>query len=247
MQVPVECRSWEAMLATGKDEYHAAILRHIVADPCIDQRVAATFFALVGRLPPPTRPDEALLQAYNIVRDNALTCTGRAVPTGILERLIRIESIRSLLYRVPEACGARGITLRDLDGDLSDDDLISLTDEYDGEVVLGNLLGIVWVTDREHLSAELHVNDFLRRAGVVAEPMSNGYVLCTYDRESLSEGLFVPRALDAIDQPRFAPTQDCTAPCGRTLPLSGQADEGLPEAIHRGCRVTPTAWKLVRG
>jgi hypothetical protein len=65
-----------------------------------------------------------------------------------------------------------------------------------------------------------------------------------YKRDKLKKNLHLPRSFDGINQGRFEVVEDCNADAGKTLPLNLPQEQGLPEAVHRGCRVEPEIFKL---
>jgi len=103
---------------------------------------------------------------------------------------------------------------------------------------LGNSLGIVWVTDEEKCGSSLNdMGDLTDRLGIQDWEEEENWLLLEYERPSVPGDLHVPRTFDAIGMPHFRVETDCSAPCGRTVPLTRHPQEGLPEAVHRRCEL----------
>ncbi len=231
------------MMEAGEDERR--ILRNVEQEPCVHSTVETDFFAHLAAKGVPSRADQAKSFGYQVVQSdpNRFVCQGRQVPPGRFEVLLRLEQVSSLRWRLPEEeLGAKGLRDRDLADDVSEEDLRSVTDEYDGVVRLGNALQIVWATELTAVQsspADQNLNRLSDRLGLGRDR----YILCVYNRGQ-TRSLHVPRALDAIDHPRFRVVLDCSADHGWTHPTTGPPEEALPEAVHRDCTVVPVQWGL---
>lgn len=246
MNIRKSCQSWAKAMESFSPKAIRTI-ENIRTDPCIGDRAEADFFGLVAASWTSDASDPLETATKVVRRDlDAFTCTGIPVPKDLLVALMRLEDISSLRYRTPELLDSLGFTDAQLRPDsLSDDELRSLTDEYDGPVEFGNNLDIVWVTDFDEATASLASHSLLRdRLGLPAAVSIDRCVLCVYNRSAASKPLHVPRALDAIGQELFQPNTDCEAKTGMTSPTDS-GTQGLPEAVHRGCTLTPTRWELL--
>ena len=244
MDVPVSCRTWEEMMEGGEEERR--ILDNLRKDPCIDGNLTAAFFSSLCAQGDPKNPEEARSFAYKVVEEGPyrFSCQGREVPAHLFSKLFRIETVSGLRYSIPGMLQRLGITDRVLDAGPTDEQLRSLTDEYDGPVELGNGLQIVWASDFEVISP---LADNLRvlsdRLGLDKVFQEGRCIVCVYGRDDI-QSLHVPRAFDAIDMPMFEVVVDCSADYGKTKPLSLPLEEGLPEAVNRSCTVIPISWEM---
>lgn len=71
-------------------------------------------------------------------------------------------------------------------------------------------------------------------------------LVLSYNREVVADGLFVPRALDGIENLPFRVQEDCSASAGLTEPTAeaGSGARGYPEAVHRSAIVAVDAVSL---
>lgn len=247
MDVPSGCSAWMNQLASGTDR-HRHMLAIIRDEPCVDDATAKLFFDEISAKSPPSTPAEAYEAAYNTVRTfkDHLTRSGNPVPDAEFGVLFRFEMVENLIYRIPDACAKLGVTSDELLGDISDEDLEALTDEYDGTVALGNIegLNLVWVTDWQVVVPIIgDLADLVDRLGISLDVGTERIVLCSYDRSKITSALHVPRAFDGIDQPFFHPNSNCSDTHGLTRPIAGDPENGVPEGVHSGCTLTPDSWK----
>jgi hypothetical protein len=246
MHIPVPCKQWQDVMDRSGHAKHRGIVANLRNDECLDKTVAAEFFRRLGAMPVRTTSEEAYSQSYEVIRADLahFTCTGLEVePEPSFGTLFRLETVTSLLRRVPEECKKRGIKKDHLLHGIPIEDLAVLTDEYTGPVSLGNGLGLVWVSDAaivEPIEADLRA--LADRLGLQLDGEPGSVILCVYNRKEVATQPHVPRAFDAIDQENWSPNNDCLARTGRTRPLT-RPEEGLPEAVHRGCVVTPRRWE----
>lgn len=234
-------------MGSGADR-HRRILVNLREDPCVHDEVAAEFFSRLASAGKPDDPEQAIRLAHEVVRadPDLFTCTGREVSDNTFLILFRIEDVGGLRYRVPEALDALGLTDSALSADeASEDDLRAVTDDYEGPVNLGNVLQIVWVTDYDVVLPSLgKLESVCNALGLPRTSPEAKCVICVYKRGDTGTTLHVPRVLDGIAVHEFWPNADCSADTGKTRPLTGSPDDGVPEAVHRSCRVVPERWEL---
>ncbi len=235
-------------------EAEGKILQNIKSDACIEKEREEKFFKLLIESDSPKDAEEARKQAINIVEKDKeyFTCSGDEVPSDIFKLLLRFQRPSSIGHSMPadkkeELFAKFGITSyntaneEEEDFPLEYEDLKIITDEYDGDVVLGNKksLDIVWVADFNNCESLLSgVRDLLIILGLdtLLNEKKDMCLILQYTRSKLVESLHVPRAFDGIGSPQFQVQSDCDAYHGITKPLENGYD-GLPEAIHRGCKV----------
>ncbi len=157
MRIPRECLAWKEMMESGAKE--ALVLANITKDSCLDGDVETAFFERLAACdPPPSTPGEAWFLACGIVRDDPdrFVCQGREVPETMFAGLFRFQSVSALRYALPgpflDSIGYRD---KEFDDDTEEEDLVSVADEYDGLVNLGNQLQIVWVADFAEIEGRL--------------------------------------------------------------------------------------------
>ena len=223
------------------------ILDNVREDPCVHDAVAKEFFDRIAVVGDPPSPQEAHKQAYDVVRNDQdrFLCQGREVPDNILQTLFRVEDVDQLRYRIPARLDALGLRDAVLSGDIPNEDLRVLTDEYIGSVSLGNALGVVWASDFHDVEPLLDdVDELSDRLGRPTDSDATNCIVCAYNRDATEQSLHVPRALDAIDQSEFKVNTDCSADYGVTRPMNRPGDKGFRECVHRACVVTPELWEL---
>lgn len=247
VNIPSTCQVWERMMKSGDGE-ERKILANVRKDPCLPDETEHVFFTLLANSGAPADANEAAGQAYKVVKGDAdrFVCQGNQVPGERFTKLFRIDSVDALRYRIPEALAKVGLGHKDvIMGDIPEEELRALTNEYKGEVKLGNDLHIVWVTDRDEAPPLLgdwkQLSDRLGRPSDGAEACC---IFCGYNRDATEQTLHVPRTLDAIKIAEFVVNEDCSAESGRTRPITRPPEEGLPEAVHRSCEVVPYLWEL---
>lgn len=222
------------------------ILNNIKLDPCLPAPVESAFFDRLSAKGNPGAPGEAQRMAYSVVAEDLdnFTCQGRHVPEGRVQTLFRMESVSSLRYRTPDILDRMGLTDSSLRR-LASEELRTIIDDYEGIVLLGNKLQIVWATDYA-MTQDLLDNPkvLIDRLGLAHLAEEAHCIFCAYPRNGGGGVLNVPRALDAIDMPGFQVVPDCSAESGKTRPLTARPEDGLPEVIHRRCQVLPTRWQL---
>jgi hypothetical protein len=240
--IPDSCHAWETKMKKDKDS--KKILDNLKQDVCIDESVTDNFFTLLAEKGKPESPSKAKKAAFNIVKEHNehFTLQGATIPEDMFRILFRIESVSALKYLIPDEI--KGLSDREIK-ESPDEELLSLTNQYTGLVDLGNPLKIVWVTDFEEIEPIIDKFDTVcDRLGIIAQENENRYIIYSYDRDNINESLYVPRSLDAIDNPEFSIVEDCDAKTGITKSLNPDNNQGLSEAVHRGCLVTPKTWEL---
>lgn len=240
MKIPESCRLWEQQMEAGEKERR--ILENIRLDTAIDPSLEERFFDRIARSPTPNSPEEAHKIAYNIVKNDPLFLyQGNRVPDDKFLSLLRIEFKTNLWYIFSrESFKEKGIRRKDAVARLRDEEVNSLIEEYRGSLNLGNELGIVWVTDLEKAKSCINnPSELLDRLGIPLR--KNICIIILYRRDE--RDLFVPRSFDGIKEEHFSITLDNAKNEGYTKPLTS-SDEGLPEAIHRSCGVTPMSIKV---
>jgi hypothetical protein len=245
---------WEAKMASEPEQ--ARILDNISRDACIPPEVFQEFFARVevfAHADPPQTADQAQDIGWEVVHQDPdrFTCQGRPVPDGVFVSLVRFEDIGSLQYRVPDVLREKGLRDPEALPALPDEDLRTVTDEHDGDVQLGNLLALVWVSDFDFVQGQGYdceghdgLGELIDRLGLDHLDGASRCVICVFDRDRADGSLHVPRSLDAISMPAFELVEDCSAEQGQTRPLHSPDKGGLPEAVLRSCTVRPTTWAL---
>lgn len=215
------------------------------ACPTKQNKVSSLAWQLRGT---PADAQKAAEQAYKVVKGDPdrFVCQGNPVHDERFVQLFRIDGVDVLRYRVPEALAKVGLRHKDVIlGNVPQEELRALSDEYKGEVKLGNDLQIVWVTDRDEAAPLLddweQLSDLLGRPSGGAEARC---IFCGYNRSATGRTLHVPRVLDAIGIAEFEVNEDCSAEAGKTRPITRPPEEGLPEAVHRSCEVVPDLWEL---
>ncbi len=223
----------------------------MIRDDCLDEEVTVEFFKRLSRKGVPRDARGAECFAFDVIKadPDVFVCKGPFVPDGVFVRLFRVECISDLRYRLPEeTLTATGVNHKEFVDSLPDEDLQSLTDEYDGPIKLGNQIDVVWVTDFERV--EPLFDDFaglLDRLGWSEAASDMGRcVVVAYHREQVGRTIHVPRSLDAMGHPEFDVIEDCSAEMGMTKPITAPREMGLPEAVHRGCTVVPSRWEMRR-
>ncbi len=227
------------------------ILDNMVRDDCLDEEVTVEFFEMLSEKDVPKDARDAESSAFDVIKTapDVFVCKGTFVPEGVFVRLFRVECVSDLRYRLPEdTLTSKGVNHKEFVDSLPDEDLLSLTDEYDGPIQLGNQIDVVWVTDFERVEPLLtDLAGLLDRLGRLAADSDMGRcVVVAYDREQAGRSVHVPRSLDAMGHPEFDVIEDCFAEMGMTKPITASPAMGLPEAVHRGCRVLPSRWEMRR-
>ena len=245
MQIPPECSQWESLLRADNTK-GTKILANIQRENCISQQIAGDFFTKLNALGQPNDFREAIEKAEKVIINNALvfTCLGREIEQQIFVRLIRLEDLSSLVWRIPDVIAEKGLTDEDIKT-LPEKRLLSLTDEYKGSVDLGGKFKIVWVSDADQVSDYSDLRTLIDRWALPNLLNEKFCVICIYRRENATE-LHLPRFFDGLIYEMFLLEPNCDAPYGKTQPLTMPKEQGLPESVHRRCEVIPEKWILGR-
>lgn len=242
VKIPETCQKWKQMMHSGDQE--SRILANMENDPCLDEDVERAFFDRLAARGDPARPKQAWALAQQTVQadPDGFVCQGREVPRDLFAALFRLERVSSLRRIIPrEVLDAKGLRDRELIEHAPEEELRSVVHEHHGPIQLGNKLQVVWVTDFARIETLLNdLPQIANRLGLQADR----YILCAYNREDTDRSLQVPRALDGVDNPGFQVVVDCSADYGRTRPVNGPPEQGLPEAVHRSCSIVPRRWEL---
>jgi len=245
MKIAETCDSWANMMASG-GEICQKILADLDVEGCIDLDTEKKFFEELGSKGEPDNPENARVMSAIVIVDDQerFTCKGGDVPDGVFSKLFRLEDLKALRWRVPDCLKLLGIVDEELIEGLVEEELSSVTDEYDGTVHFGNSRGIVWVTDFgtvENLMDD--IDGLTDRLGLTNFVDETKCVVCVYERGAIGLSLHVPRVFDGWGCMQFALVEDCSAKAGMTKPLNS-TEQGLAEAVHRKCTVVPEQWFL---
>jgi hypothetical protein len=264
VKVPESCRHWADLLRKAGGVC-LAMIQNIERDACVPTDVAATFFERVAARPVPKSAAEAAEAAKAVVREGQsdFTLRGPAASPQLFAVLCRVEQGSSLWKIIPREDRPEfesrlqrrmGISLNDnlkgLDPGILPD-VEAFIRESGVVVQLGYSLGVVWVTAEEaqktHGADMRKLVDLLGLASYEDEDVA---ILIIYPRRDLPTAPTVPTVLDALDFPRFRPSEDPKAEAGRTWPLSVvdrqtlRPEDGLPEAVHPKVRFKPPQFLL---
>lgn len=230
-------------MASGTED-HRGVLQNIIADKCVPEDVEERFFKALAARGRPSTPDEACRFAKDVIKADRvnLTCAGREVPPGVFVVLWRLDAGMLLKYRIPEEerdafFGERGLEkdnpFRDQPKSVKEEIVAALNTR---NLSLSNALGLFWVADKRDIDPVWpDIAQIADRLGWDLCHEESTVLIFWYERNDLPHSLRVPRVLDAINRPWFKPNPDCSAPAGKTRPLTLPEDQGLPEAVHRGC------------
>lgn len=187
MKIPDSCHEWETKMKEDKDSNK--ILDNLKKDVCIDASVTDSFFALLAKKGNPKSSSESEEDAYNVVKEHSeeFTVKGQTLPEDMFRVLFRIEYVTDLRYRIPDELDKQGINHNKIE-ELTDEDLLSLTNEYKGSVYLGNPLKIVWITDFEEIEPIINdIDTACDRLGLKIPKNENRCIICSYDRDDINE------------------------------------------------------------
>ena len=148
MRIPESCSVWKAKMESG--ERQRRILDNLLRDDCVDEETTNAFFSRLAEKGLPKSAHSAEGFAFQVIEDalDSFVCQGTLVPDNVFVKLFRVERVSDLRYRVPEEfMTAKGVNHREIADSLPDEELQTLTDEYDGPIELGNRIDLVWVTD----------------------------------------------------------------------------------------------------
>lgn len=246
MKIPETCDHWKNALENGNPDAQQT-LKNVLAEKCLEAEAEKLFFQRIAGAGTPSSGDDARRISSNAVQRNPedhsgdILCRGPEVPANRFKRMVRVITARSCWFLSEKYARQSGITLDDLEN--ADQEAVrDFVEGYDSEGGhIGKPGGIAWVTestiptsDALTLARKLglpHVVNAVRRQGVM--------IKIGYTKDEVPETVHVPRVTDGIDHPPFRPVNDCSATNGTTHPLeASSSEEGLPEAVHRSCKVS---------
>lgn len=246
MDIPKICEKWALVMASGGD-VERKMLDNLMRERCIREEVAREFFIRLARKGEPTSGLEARQTGEEVIREDpdTFTCQGQNTSEDAFVRLLRVEDLKALRWRIPDCLKRLGIVDEELISGLPEEELDSLTDEYEGLVMLGNRLSIVWVTDYEVAEDLLDdLEGLVDRLGLTNLVDESYCVVCVHNRKDIGLSIHVPRMFEGWDSMQFELVEDCAAQSGKTKPLTLGVEQGLPEAVHKKCEIIPEQWKL---
>lgn len=251
MTPPPALATWQTQMASSAEP--AQILQNLLSESCLQSTIEDEFFNRIAGAPAAASAQEAWDVAKTAVwHAPQLNYKRAAVPVGRFDNLIRFTLPTKLPAIVSGLdVAALGLSAGDLDR-ATPAELEMVLDEARLSTSI-TLSYLVWVAEvSPDLEASLPTpNALMDRLGLPIHlaQINNGgcCVELRYQRTNLPLGveLHVPSSLDGIDNPAFRPVSDCAAPCGSTAALSAGGAAGFPEAIHRGCVVTPFEIKVL--
>jgi len=247
MDVPDICKSWLEKMKSGNNQ-NQRILENLRRDNCIKPEISDEFFKCLAAKGNPCNPEDAKNAATDIVKvdPDRFVCQGGKIPSNSFEKLFRLEDVKKLGKHLPDE-HLRKFGIRDRKAlnskELPDDELNIIVHMYKGTLDLGNRLDIVWVADSEN-SEQIGLRELVDRLGLANLEEEERCLKIGYRRDKVKKNLHLPRSFDGIDQGRFEVVEDCKADAGKTRPLKLPREQGLPEAVHRGCKVEPEIFEV---
>jgi len=247
MDVPDICKPWLEKMKSGNNK-NQRILENLRRDNCIKQEISDEFFKRLEGKGNPCSPEDGRNTAIDIIKTDPdrFLCKGRKIPSDSFNTLFRLEGVEKLGSHLPDEHLCKfGIRDRKTlnPKELPDDELSIIVHMYKGTLDLGNRLDIVWVADSKK-SGRIDLKELVDRLGLANLEEEDRCLKIVYKREKAKKNLQLPRSFDGIDNGQFEVVEDCNADAGKTLPLNLPREQGLPEAVHRGCRVEPEIFKV---
>ncbi len=249
MEIPDKCKSWREQMESVNNQ-DRRILENLRRDNCINSDITDLFFDRLAANGDPSSTEEAKKSAIDVVKDvpdRRFVCQGRIIPSNSFNTLSRLEGVKKLGIHLPSehlrSFGIRDQKTLNPEG-LPDDELNIIVHMYSGTLELGNLLDIVWVADNEK-TEQIGLKELVDRSGLVHLEEETRCLRIVYKRDETEKDLHLPRSFDGIDYAQFDVVENCNADAGKTLPLSLPHEQGLPEAVHRGCTVKPEVFEVV--
>lgn len=247
MDIPDICNSWSNKIESGSAG-DKRILGNLRKDNCIKPKITRDFFKQLADKGSPNTPDDARNAAIDIVKADSdrFVCQGRKIPGSSFNTFLRLENVRKI-KRLFDPGYLSSFGLRDKNmlnrTELPDDELNDIIQMFNGELNLGSLLDVVWVADNEG-SEQIDLMDLIDRLGIVDLEDDERCLKLVYKRKKTKKDLHLPRSFDGIDNSQFELVENCKANSGKTLPLNLPPEQGLPEAVHRGCKVKPEIFEV---
>ncbi len=242
MDVPDICKPWREKMESENNQ-DKRILENLRKDNCIKSEISNEFFKRLVAKGNPCSPEDAKNTAIDIVKadPDRFVCQGGKIPSNSFNTLFRLEDVKKLGKLLPDE-HLRNFGIRDRktlnSKELPDDELSIIVHMYKGTLDLGSRdrLDIVWVADSEK-SDQIGLRELVDRLGLAHLEKEKRCLKIVYKRDKAEKNLHLPRSFDGIADGQFEVVEDCNAETGKTLPLKLPPEQGLPEAVHRGCRV----------
>ena len=247
MDVPDICKPWLEKMESGNNQ-DKRILENLRRDNCIKSKISDEFFKRLADKGNPCSPEDAKNTAIDIVKTDPdrFVCQGRKIPSNSFITLFRLEDVKKLGKHLPDE-HLRNFGIRDRKTlnpkELPDDELNIIVHMYKGTLDLGNRFDIVWVADSEN-SEQIGLRQLVDKLGLANLEEEERCLKIVYKRNKAKKNLHLPRSFDGIDNGQFEVVEDCNADAGKTLPLNSPHEQGLPEAVHRGCKVEPEIFEV---
>lgn len=247
MEIPDKCKSWLEKIKCGNDQ-DQKILENLSRDNCIKSEISDEFFKRLATKGNPCSPEDAKNTSIDIVKTDPdrFVCQGGKIPSDLFNTLFRLEDVKKLGKHLPDE-HLRNFGIRDRktlnSKELPDDELSVIVHMYKGTLDLGNRLDIVWISDSEK-SEQIGLKELVDRLGLANLEEEERCLKIVYKRNKAKKNLHLPRSFDGIDQSQFEVVENCKADAGKTLPLTLPHEQGLPEAVHRGCRIEPEVFEV---
>ncbi len=241
MNPPETCKVWVEKMEANED--CSKILDNLRKDNCIKSKISDDFFKRLAAKGNPRGPEDAKNAAIDIVKadPDRFVCHGGKIRSKSFNTLFRLEDVKKLGKHLPDEY-LRNFGIRDRKtlnfNELPDDELSIIVHMYQGTLDLGNRLDIVWVADSEK-SEQIDLRALVDRLGLANLEKERRCLKIAYKGDKAKKNLHLPRSFDGIDNGQFEVVEDCKADAGKTIPLNLPCEQGLPEAVHRGCRVEP--------
>lgn len=246
MNPPETCKVWVEKMEANED--CSKILDNLRKDDCIKPEISDEFFKCLVAKGNPCSPEDAKNTAIDIVRadPDRFVCQGGKIPSDSFNTPFRLEDVKKLGKHLPDE-HLRNFGIRDRKTlnpkELPDDELSVIVHMYKGTLDLGNRLDIVWVADSED-SEQIGLRELVDRLGLANLEEEERCLKIVYKRDEAKKNLHLPRSFDGIDNGQFEVVENCKADAGKTLPLNLPREQGLPEAVHRGCKVEPEIFEV---
>jgi hypothetical protein len=247
MKIPVKCKSWLQKIECGNAQ-DKKIVENLRKDNCIKSEINDEFFERLAAQGSPKSPEDAKNKAIDIVKadPDRFVCQGEKITSNTFNTMIRLEDVSKLGKHLPDA-HLRNFGIRDRKKlnpkELPDDELSIIVHMYKGTLDLGNAHDIVWISDSEK-SEKIDLKELVDRLGLANLEYEERCLKIVYKRDKTKKNLHLPRSFDGIDQDLFEVVEDCKADAGKTIPLNLPREQGLPEAVHRGCKVEPEIFEV---
>ncbi len=247
MDVPDICKPWLEKMKSGNSQCQR-ILDNLRRDNCIKSEISDEFFKRLTAKGNPCCPEDAKNKSIDIVKadPDRFVCQGGKIPSDSFNTLFRLEDVNKLGKHLPDE-HLRNFGIRDRktlnSKELPDDELSIIVHMYKGTLDLGNDLDIVWITDNEK-SEQIALKELVDRLGMCNLEEEERCLKIVYKRYKAKKNLHLPRSFDGIDQGQFEVVENCKADAGKTLPLTLPHEQGLPEAVHRGCKIEPEIFEV---